>query len=149
MGDEQIREAAASMPVPELGPAPFTPSPALRDARVAIVTTAALFATGGASVRGGDPGFTVLDDGAEVHLGHESPNFDRSGWVFDPNVVYPVDRLHEMADEGVVGSVAARHLSFAGNQQPGTLRAIAMDSGPAAAALLRDDDVDVVLLTPI
>lgn len=149
MGDAQIREAAGSMPVPDLGRAPFTSPPALREARVAIVTTAALSSPGGTSVRGGDPGFAVLDDGAEVHLGHESPNFDRTGWVADPNVVFPVDRLHEMADDGAIGSVAARHLSFAGNQQPTTLRAIAMDSGPAAAAILRDDDVDVVLLTPV
>lgn len=149
MGDEQIREVARSMPVPELGPTPFSAPLDPRGARVAIVTTAALSVPGGTPAQGGDPGFAVLGDGAEVRLGHESPNFDRSGWVLDPNVVFPRDRLHEMADDGLVGSVAARHLSFAGNQQPTTLQAIAMDTGPAAAALLRDDGVDVVLLTPV
>ena len=39
MGDAAIR--AAAQPVPELGPAPFSPPPALDRARVAIVTTAA------------------------------------------------------------------------------------------------------------
>ena len=149
MGDEQIRAMAASAHVPDLDPTTPVRPPPLAAARVAIVTTAALFAPGAAPARGGDPGFTVLDDGADLHLGHESMNFDRSGWAIDPNVVFPRDRLHEMANDGVIGSVAPRHLSFAGNQQPSTMSAIAVDSGPAAAALLREDGVDVVVLTPI
>jgi D-proline reductase (dithiol) PrdB len=149
MGDERIRSMASSAPAPELGPTMPVDPPPLAEARVAIVTTAALFSPGGAPVRGGDPGFTVLDDGADLRLGHESMNFDRSGWTIDPNVVFPRERLHEMANDGVIGSVARRHLSFAGNQQPSTLSAIAIDSGPAAAALLREDGVNVVVLTPI
>lgn len=149
MGDEQIRAAAASSPMPELGPTPLTRPPALAEARVAIVTTAALALPGDPPPRGGDPSFRVLPDGSDVRLGHESPNFDRSGWLSDPNVVFPVDRLRELADQGVIGAVAPRHLSFAGNQQPTTLSAITLDSGPAAAALLRGDGVDVVLLTPV
>lgn len=149
MGDEQIRAAAASAPVPELGPTPLTRPPALAEARVAVVTTAALSMPGDPPPRGGDPGFRVLHDGADLRLGHESPNFDRSGWLSDRNVIFPVDRLHELAGQGVIGDVAPRHLSFAGNQQPTTLSAITVDSGPAAAALLRGDGVDVVLLTPV
>ena len=87
--------------------------------------------------------------GQELVLGHGSPNFDRSGWLVDPNVVFPLDRLRELASEGRIGSVADRHITFAGNQPGETLATITLDSGPAAAALLREDGVDIVLLTPV
>ena len=54
-----------------------------------------------------------------------------------------------MAADGAIGSVGPRHLSFAGNQEPGTLSTIVLDAGPAAAAMLREDGVDVALLTPV
>ena len=67
----------------------------------------------------------------------------------DPNIVFPVDRLREMADEGVIGSVADVHVSFMGAQVDHTLETIRLDTGPAAARALLDDDVDLVLLTPV
>ena len=149
MSDALIRRSAEQMPVPDLGEPAFVDPPALTEACVAIVTTAALHGPGEAPARGGDPSFRVITGGAELRLGHESPNFDRSGWLYDTNVVFPVDRLRELADAGVIGAVATRHLSFAGNQQPETLSTIALDSGPAAAKLLREHDVDVVVLTPV
>ena len=75
-------------------------------------------------------------------------NFDRSGFAADLNVVYPIDRLEELAADGTLGAVAPHHLSFAG-AQPDTLAAIRLDSGPAAARRLLNDGVDVVLLTPV
>lgn len=149
LGDEQIREAARDRPVPALGPTPFVCPPAVERARVAVVTTAALYAQGELPAVGGDPSFRVLTAASKLVLGHESPNFDRAGWLQDTNVIFPLDRLSELADEGVIGSVAPRHLAFAGNQQDETLATIGLDSGPAAAKLLREDGVDVVLLTPV
>ena len=66
----------------------------------------------------------------------------------DINVVYPIDRLEELAAEGIIGSVAPRHLSFAGNQ-PDDVSTIRLDSGPRAAADLLADGVNVVVLTPV
>jgi D-proline reductase (dithiol) PrdB len=149
LSDELIRRSAEQMPVPDLGESAFVRPPTLSEARVSIVTTAALHAPGETPARGGDPSFRVITDGAGLRLGHESPNFDRSGWLYDTNVVFPLDRLHELADAGAIGAVAAAHLSFAGNQQPETLSTIVLDSGPAAAKLLRDEGVDVVVLTPV
>ena len=48
-----------------------------------------------------------------------------------------------------IGSVASRHLSFMGAQTDHTLTTLRLDTGPAAARLLLDDGVDVVLLTPV
>jgi D-proline reductase (dithiol) PrdB len=81
-------------------------------------------------------------------LGHISPNYDRSGFITDPNVVFPIDPLHEMAAEGAIGSVASTHVAFLGAQDE-TMTSIRLDSGPAAGKLLLNDAVDVILLTPV
>ena len=52
-----------------------------------------------------------------------------------------------MAADGHIGSVSDIHLAVAGNQFD--LAGIRLDGGPAAAALLQEHEVDVVLLTPV
>jgi hypothetical protein len=69
--------------------------------------------------------------------------------LHDLDVVYPVDRLTEMAADGVIGSVNDRHISFMGAQLDATYATMIHDTGPAAAQILLDDGVDVVLLTPV
>jgi len=144
-----MRAYAAGLPAPEFAdPAWVTPVP-LAEARVAIVTSAALHESHDTGFTNDDTGFRVIDRGArDLVLGHWSPNFDRAGFAADLDVVFPIDRLEELAAAGRIGSVAPRHLSFAGNQED-TVSRIRLDSGPAAAALLAADDVDVVLLTPV
>jgi D-proline reductase (dithiol) PrdB len=78
-----------------------------------------------------------------------SPNWDRSGLAADLNVVLPHDRLVELAADGVIGAVAPRHYSFMGAQREATMSTIRLDTGPQVAKLLRQDGVDVVLLTPV
>lgn len=149
MGDSQMRQLVDGIPVPEFDSTAFTAPPPLRDASVAIVTTAGLHTREDSGWRPGDQSFRVI--GAherDLRLGHWSPNFDRSGLAADLNVVFPIDRLHEMAGEGAIGNVAPHHLSFMGAQDE-TMTTIRMDTGPAAAKLLRSDGVDVVLLTPV
>ncbi|MBT3247721.1 MAG: selenoprotein B glycine/betaine/sarcosine/D-proline reductase, partial [Actinobacteria bacterium] len=115
-----------------------------------VVTTAGLTVDNNADWNPGDQAFTLLPgDRRDFTLAHFSPNFDRTGWVVDPNVVLPLDRLDEMAAEGVIGSVADVHVSFMGAQIDHTLETIRLDTGPAAAKALLDDDVDLVLLTPV
>jgi D-proline reductase (dithiol) PrdB len=81
-------------------------------------------------------------------MGHWSPNFDHSGFQLDLNVVYPIDRLEELAADGIIGDVAPRHFAFAGNQ-PSTVSELRIDSGPACAQEMLADGVDVVILTPV
>lgn len=146
--DAGMREMAGRMPPAELEPV-ATVAPPLAEARVAIVTTAGLTTDGGTRLWSlTDGSFTVVPAGArDLRLSHFSPNFDRSGFAADLNVVFPVDRLDELAAAGTIGSVNHRHLSFMGAQFD--LSTILLDSGPAAAQVLLDDEVDVVLLTPV
>jgi D-proline reductase (dithiol) PrdB len=144
-----MRALVNDVPVPEFDSTPFTTPPPLREATVAIVTTAALRRSEDPPWARGDETFRVLPGTARnLTVGHATPNWDRIGIAADLNVAYPVDRLHEMADAGVIGAVAPNHISFHGVIE-GTLSTIRLDSGPAAAARLRDDGVDVVLLTPV
>jgi D-proline reductase (dithiol) PrdB len=95
-----------------------------------------------------DASFMVLDgDARDLRLAHVSPNFDRSGFAEDLNVVYPVDRLSELVADGTIGSLNHRHLSFMGGLTE--FSTIIHDSGPTAAQLLVDDGVDVVIFTPV
>ena len=123
-------------------------APPLNKARVAIVTTAGLRFDGGTWEAG--QGFVVLPgDQRHLTIAQNSSNFDRTGFATDINVVYPVDRLAELAASGAIGSVASQHLSFMGAQPDHVLETLRLDTGPAAAKSLRDDGVDVVLLTPV
>ena len=150
MSDEQLRTTLGGLKSFAFDDVPWTTPKPLHESRVAIVTTAGLRVESNADWNAGDQGFTQIPHDAEnLTLAHYSPNFDRVGWVLDKNVVFPIDRLYELAEDGIIGSVAKTHISFMGAQPDHTLETIRLDSGPAAAKLLQDDEVDLVLLTPV
>lgn len=147
--DDDIRAWAAGLPVPEFETTAWTDPPPLSEATVAIVTTAALRRPDDEPFGPFDEGFRVLDRAdRNLVLGHWSPNFDREGFALDLDVVYPIDRLEELAAAGTIGAVAPRHLAFAGNQDDSVAK-VRLDTAPKAAGLLARDGVDVVLLTPV
>ena len=150
MSDEQLRTTLGGLKSFAFDDVPWTTPKPLHESRVAIVTTAGLRVENNADWNAGDQGFTQIPHDAEnLTLAHYSPNFDRVGWVLDKNVVFPIDRLYELAEDGIIGSVAKTHISFMGAQPDHTLETIRLDSGPAAAKLLQDDEVDLILLTPV
>ena len=148
-GDQMMRAHAATLPVPVFDDPAWTVPPPLAEATVAIVTSAALY-------RPGDPGFVAGDTSyrtieraeRDLILGHWSPNFDRTGVALDLNVVFPIDRLEELAAAGTIGDVAPVHYSFAGNQ-PDDVATLRYDTGPAVGRALREQGTDVVILTPV
>ena len=148
MTDLQIKTGAAQVDCPQFEtPAFVTPKP-LSEATVAIVTSASLHHADDDDFAPVDTGFRVLErHRRDIVVGHWSPNFDASGVAQDLNVVFPIDRLEELAARGVIGAVADVHLAVAGNQFD--LSGIRMDGGPRGAALLKQHEVDVVLLTPV
>ncbi len=134
-------------------PASALPRP-LDQARVALITTGGLVQPDQApfdeSIRGGDVSYRVIDrDVATADLleTHRSDAFDHAGIAQDRNLALPLDRLHELAEAGVIGEVAPRHLSFMGSiTAPGRLL---RDTLPDAVGLLQADGVDVALLVPV
>ena len=148
MADHDVKKLTADIECPVFETVAFNRAKPLSESRVAIVTSASLHHPDQPDFSGGDTSFRVLDGSRRNWmLGHWSPNFDASGFAVDPNVVFPIDRLEELAASGRIGSVAPRHLAYAGNQFD--LSTIRLDSGPEGAQLLKQDGVDVVLLTPV
>ena len=78
-------------------------------------------------------------------MSHGSVNFHRTGFQKDLNVCFPLDRLHEFATAGTIGSVADYHYSLSGAVSPvrneGSIRDIARN--------MKAEAVDTVLLVPI
>jgi D-proline reductase (dithiol) PrdB len=149
MSDQAIKQAVAEIPVPTFDMQSFVTPKLLHECTVAIVTTAGLRHSDQDAWVPKDTSFRVLDGArSDVMMGHYSPNFDRSGFADDINVVYPIDRVNELAIRGVIGRVAPRHISFVGNQDE-TMTALRLDSGPRAGEILRNDGVDVIVLTPV
>ena len=148
MSDQSIKLGASKVDCPVFeDPAFVTPAP-LAEATVAIVTSASLHHEDQADFEARDASFRVLESSRRDYVvGHWSPNFDASGVTADINVVFPIDRLEELARQGRIGKVAEHHLAYAGNQFD--LAEIRMDGGPAGAEYLRNQGVDVVLLTPV
>lgn len=126
----------------------------LSEARVAVITTAAFHLPDqppfDETFRGGDYSYRVIPADADLGslgIAHKSDAFDATGIERDKNLALPLDRLRELAAEGLIGSVAPRHFSFMGSiPAPGRLVA---ETAPEAAAMLREDEVDAVLLTPV
>jgi D-proline reductase (dithiol) PrdB len=150
-----VRALLATYQWRRIDPVPWSPlRKPLRECRVALVTTAGLVAPTqeafDGSIRGGDTSFRVIDDNVNLHTlrdTHRSETFDHEPMRADPNLVFPRDRLRELAEEGVIASVADRHLSFMGSiTKTGPLIA---ETAPAAAATLVAQGVDAVLLVPV
>ncbi len=126
----------------------------LSEARVAVVTTAAFYLPNqepfDESIKGGDVSFREIEHDAELRsleIAHKSDAFDHEGIALDKNVALPLDRLRELAREGVIGELAPRHYSFQGSiTAPG---ALVRETAPEVARRLLADNVDVVLLTPV
>jgi D-proline reductase (dithiol) PrdB len=78
-------------------------------------------------------------------MSHVSINFDRTGFQRDLNVVYPIDRLRELAAEGVIGGVAATHYTVMGSTDPAGM----IEAADQIAGQLRQERIDAVLLSPV
>jgi D-proline reductase (dithiol) PrdB len=127
---------------------PFVSGPALEKRRVAVVTSAGLVTRGERPFVSSDTDYRVLPANTPADrllMTHVSVNFDRTGFQRDVNVVYPLDRLREMAADGAIGSVADTHYSFMGASDPRGMEANAR----SVAGRLKADRVDGVLLTPV
>ena len=148
MADSDVKAMTAILDGVEFEETAFTTPVPLNEAKVAIVTSASLHHPEDEDFSPMDTGYRVLKSQQRDYvMGHWSPNFDATGFALDINTVFPIDRLDELAAQGTIGSVADEHLAYAGNQFD--LSAIRMDSGPAGAKFLKEQDVDIVILTPV
>ncbi len=146
---EPERSHIAETKLPTFDTHPWVDGPALSKRRIAIVSTAGLHRRDDKpfTFEPGDnyrviPGATAAN---ELIMSHVSTNFDRSGFQQDWNIVFPLDRLHELCDDGYIESVAQFHYSFMGAMDPKNLE----QSARKLAGLLKKDKVDAALLVPV
>ena len=144
----EMARRLSELECPDFATTPWVEGPPLSKRRVAIVSSAGLTVRGDRVFRGRDadyraiPGTTGTND---LLCSHISINFDRTGFQEDWNVVFPLDRLGELAAEGAIGSVAATHYSFMGATEPREMEIAARE----VAGRLKQDAVDAVILSPV
>lgn len=133
------------------GPIPWTPwEKDLKQARVTLITTAGLYPEHQQPFDmkrlRGDPSYRVIPadtDLSKIRL--SDVQYDRSQIDRDLNVVFPLARLRELAEAGVIGEVAPRHYSFMGYvTEIDALR----ENAHEVADQLRKDKVDAAVLIP-
>jgi D-proline reductase (dithiol) PrdB len=145
---EPTRTAARDIPCPAFDTTPFVAGPGLSERRVALISSAALIHRGDKPFDFGSGEYRAVPgawDSADILMSHVSINHDRNGYRRDLNVIYPIDRLRELAEEGVIGSVADTHFTVMGSTDPAAMVA----SADGIAAALHADRVNAVVLCPV
>lgn len=121
--------------------------------------TVALVTTGGVHLRSqppfdmsdpdGDPTWRevpVAADRAELTITHDY--YDHADADRDLNLVFPAERLREMAERGVIGALHPTAVSFMGHIDGRHVETLRTKSAPEAARLLASAGVDYALLVP-
>ena len=95
----------------------------------------------------GDPSFREIPGDTPARaLAVDHSHYDTSDANADPNCVFPIDRLRELARMGVVGAVAPLHFGLMGFIPDGRL--LRDTTAPIVAERLLDSGADAVVLTP-
>ncbi len=133
---------------------PWTPvTKELGKCTVSIVTTAGVHHRDqqpfNMTDRDGDPSFRVIDARrpfSSLMITHDY--YDHADADQDINIVFPLERLKEFEQEGLIGRVADRHYGFMGHITGRHIPTLMEKTAREVAAMARKDAVDIVLLTP-
>ena len=82
----------------------------------------------------------------QVIFAVDHSHYDTADTNADPNCVFPLDRLHELVEMGIVGAVAPVNYGFMGFIPDGRL--LRDTTAPILAERLSNENIDAVVLTP-
>lgn len=131
-------------------PVPLTPlTKSLSESRVALIASGGVY-------RVGQVGFTHKDDlthrevpadtdSADLRVTHFA--YDQTNARQDPNVVFPLHALRQLAADGVIGSVASHALTFMGGIY--SQRRLGETLVPKLVDRVRAMNADLALLVPV
>src|ERR1043165_2709321 len=142
---EPTRTAVRDLACPSFTTIPCVAGPPLAQRRIAIVSSAALIRRGDKPFPFGSGETRAVPgnwDAGDILISHVSINFDRAGFQRDVNVVYPIERLRELATDGLIGSVAEMHFTVMGSSDPAEM----VGSADVIAASLHADNCTGVVL---
>ena len=97
----------------------------------------------------GDPSFRAIDGatiGNDYKITHDY--YDHSDAEKDLNIIFPLQRLQGLQQEGVIGQLADTHYSFMGHIDGRHIASLIGQAAQEVVKRLKQDQVDVVLLTP-
>ncbi|RMD81380.1 MAG: hypothetical protein D6815_11945 [Candidatus Dadabacteria bacterium] len=76
-----------------------------------------------------------------AHFGYPTEDAER-----DPNCVFPIDRLRELAADGVIGDLGPRAISWMGGIY--SQRRVLRELAPAVLEAVRDQEADLFYIVP-
>ena len=145
------RNSALMFPCMEYDGTPWTPwTKKLSNSKVAMVSTAGLHLRGDKPFGIGDQTYRVIpsNTGAgEIIMSHYSIGWDHTGYYKDLNLAFPMDRLRELEQRSIIGSLAQDFYSFMGAQREPVK--MLEETGPDAARRMKAEGVDLVFMVPI
>ena len=100
---EAVRNHLLKLPCPTFDSTPFNRPIPMKEQRVALVSTAGLHLRGDRPFGLGDADHRLIPRDAPANhmvMSHISTNFDRTGYLQDLNVVFPLERLNDLARNG-------------------------------------------------
>jgi D-proline reductase (dithiol) PrdB len=125
----------------------------LAEARVCLITTTGVHLNGqepfDTAAALGDSSYRAVPSGVDVHslcISHTHYPLERA--QADINVILPVERLRELAEEGLIGSVGKNHYCFGFDLHVKELVGPATGTAHDVARALKEDGVDIVLMIP-
>ena len=145
---EPERSYLLSLPCPTFKTTPWVIGPPLSKRRLALISTAGLHRRADRPFEVGASDYRVIPANTmanDLIMSHISTNFDRIGFQQDINVVFPLDRLRELVDRNIIGSLAHYHYSFMGATDPRQLEGTAR----SLAGIMKNDGVNAALLVPV
>ena len=145
---DEFREDYLNREMPTFDECPFVLGPPLAERRVSLISTAGLHRKGDRPFTEESGDFRIIPKDLpdeDLVMTHVSSNFDRIGFMKDADVAFPINRLKELAADGVIGSVADHHYSFMGATEPEKMA----PSVAEIVATLKADKVDAVMLCPV
>ena len=117
----------------------------LKDCRVGLVSTSGAYAAGMRPYAENDLTFHLIPDTTETHLIHFVPgHFDTSKAAADPNVLFPLDRLHDLVAAGEIGKMTEQHVAMGMTTE---LRKLKEEVSWYIARAVLQERPDVVVLT--
>jgi len=134
----------------ETEPPPFVaPTKPLAESRVALIGSGGVYHVGQVAFHHKDDTshrrIPVDADIADLRTSHFA--YDMTSARIDPNVVFPLDPLRRLVDEGVIGELAPQALAFMGGIY--SQRRLREELIPALVADIEAMEPDVILLVPV
>jgi D-proline reductase (dithiol) PrdB len=149
-----FRRWAKTAEIIEFSDIPWTPFDGeISYSRIALITTGGVHLSSQKPFNmkdpSGDPSFREIPANAlSANLCITHDYYDHSDADKDINIVFPIERIRLLKRFGEIGDINTRHFSFMGHITGPHIETLLRETAPRVAGKLKEDGVNVALLTP-